>query len=200
MGCLRLTYEEDESPLRVSREPESDTENWQVWVNETPAKKVKEVGDQPSGGVDQTQNGWSVRAGFGIPDNEFGYDNGNLARELIGGGLVGAGQPIIKKPFVTPGSSTGTSPASKLLNKIIKVESPVRLPTVVWNKAVKGIRYTKSFGKFAGRTVPYIGWGLLAWDVVDLSVKAYNWFVNGKEGVLDDITFSTSKPGFPSVK
>ena len=59
MGCLRLTYEEDESPLRVSREPESDTVIWQVWVAETPAKKVKEVEDQSNGGVNPVNLGLS---------------------------------------------------------------------------------------------------------------------------------------------
>ena len=50
MGCLRLTYEEDESPLRVSREEENVSVEWQVWVNVKPAKKVKEAVDQSSGG------------------------------------------------------------------------------------------------------------------------------------------------------
>ena len=50
MGCLRISYSAEESPLRVSREEENVPENWQVWVAESPAKKVKEAVDQSSGG------------------------------------------------------------------------------------------------------------------------------------------------------
>ncbi|MEM6846428.1 MAG: hypothetical protein AAF632_29755, partial [Bacteroidota bacterium] len=50
---LRLTYEEDESPLRVSREEENVSVEWQVWVNVKPAKKVKEAVDQENGGFRQ---------------------------------------------------------------------------------------------------------------------------------------------------
>ena len=50
MGCLRLTYEENESPLRVSRDEKEDAVNWQVWVNENPEKKVKGLEAQSNGG------------------------------------------------------------------------------------------------------------------------------------------------------
>ena len=56
MGCLRLTYGENESPLRVSRDEEITTLNWQVWVGEKGVKKVKGCGDQTSGGGSNDQS------------------------------------------------------------------------------------------------------------------------------------------------
>ena len=50
MGCLRLTYEENESPLRVSRDEETVTPNWQVWTREKGENFGVSVVDQQSGG------------------------------------------------------------------------------------------------------------------------------------------------------
>ena len=77
MGCLRLTYEEDESPLRVSREEENVSVEWQVWVNAKPAKKVKEAVDTQSGGnvqqagmLDVPLALWSIGSyAYGINEN-----------------------------------------------------------------------------------------------------------------------------------
>ena len=77
MGCLRLTYGENESPLRVSRDEEITTLNWQVWVGEKGVKKVKGCGDQTSGG----SSVWS--------DFQDGFLNGsksNLDADVIIGG------------------------------------------------------------------------------------------------------------------
>jgi len=82
--------------------------------------------------------------------------------------LIGLGQPWLPKRFVTPGSSPGTSIASKVLNKAIPINSPVRLPSIVANKSGVRVVWTKSVGKFLGRWVPAVGWVLLAKDFVEL--------------------------------
>jgi hypothetical protein len=111
-------------------------------------------------------------AGFIIPDNEFGYDEWNLAREVIGGGMVASGQPWIPKRFVTKATSTsksasrGTSVASKNLSKVFPQQMPVR------------VMGTRVVGRALGRMVPYVGWALLTWDALDLGVKSGDSFIN----------------------
>lgn len=56
MGCLKLTYRNEISALRVSRENEITTPNWQVWVGGKGAKETKEVEVNQSGGSNQNMN------------------------------------------------------------------------------------------------------------------------------------------------
>ncbi|NQZ76090.1 MAG: hypothetical protein HRT61_08265 [Ekhidna sp.] len=77
MGCLRLTYGENESPLRVSRDEEITTLNWQVWVGEKGVKKVKGCGDQTSGEGNGTIPSFRSLIGLGL---QFGV---NFARKTI---------------------------------------------------------------------------------------------------------------------
>ena len=111
-------------------------------------------------------------AGFVIPDNEFGYDEGNLAREIIGGGMVASGQPWVPKRFVTKATPTskaasrGTSIASKTLSKALPQQMPIR------------VLGTKTLGRALGRFVPYVGWGLLIWDAADLTIKSVESFTS----------------------
>lgn len=67
------------------------------------------------------------------------------------------------KPFVTPGASTGTSFASKYGAKILPQKMPVRMFTH-FNKSGKAI-FTKTLGRFLGRTLGPIGWVMLTYDV-----------------------------------
>jgi len=50
MGCLKLTYQENENHLQVSRELESDVKNWQVWTDENSSKQLKGVRAVQNGG------------------------------------------------------------------------------------------------------------------------------------------------------
>ncbi|MFM6497159.1 MAG: RHS repeat domain-containing protein, partial [Dolichospermum sp.] len=85
---------------------------------------------------------------------------------LFGAAGVGAGLPIIPKPFVTPGSSPGTSIASAGLSKLF----PQRLPTRVWAPTfVNPLARTAVVGRALGRWVPILGWGLLAWDAYNIA-------------------------------
>lgn len=95
--------------------------------------------------------------------------------DLVDVGLIGAGQPIPgTKPFVTPGSSRGTSVAGMVADGIFGgAKSPVRLPTIVGGPGTGrklAIAGTRSIARFAGRAVPFVGWGLLAADGVQFGV------------------------------
>jgi hypothetical protein len=91
-------------------------------------------------------------------------------RDLAAIAGIIAGQPLLRKRFITPGSSSGTSVLSKFLSNRLGT-SPIRLPTIVANSGRVGIAMTTSVGKFASRAIPFIGWGILAYDV---SIILYN--------------------------
>lgn len=78
---------------------------------------------------------------------------------IVGSGLVVAGQPLLKKRFVMKGTSIGTSIASKYLSKAL----PQRLPFRVLGTTV--------LGRAIGRMVPYVGWVLIAIDIVEIIVE-----------------------------
>nr|WP_315138344.1 hypothetical protein [uncultured Capnocytophaga sp.] len=63
---------------------------------------------------------------------------------------------------MTKGAAIGTSIASKYLSKVF----PQRMPFKVLN--------TKVFGRALGRAVPYVGWALLAIDVIELLIEVDN--------------------------
>jgi RHS repeat-associated protein len=107
-----------------------------------------------------------------------------------GPALVIAGQPWLPKRFVMPGSSPGTSVASTVLNKALPFKSPVRLPTIVSNRAGTRLVWTKAVGKFAGRWVPFLGWGLLAKDVWDVWAPAAKAGIESYKNAYPD-----EKPG-----
>ncbi|MBL7733332.1 MAG: hypothetical protein JNM88_19345, partial [Chitinophagaceae bacterium] len=94
--------------------------------------------------------------------------------------LIASGQPWLPKRFVMRGTSPGTSVASTLFDKI-KIKSPVRLPAPVVNKSGARIVFTKSVGRFMGRWVPWVGWGLLGKDLYDFVIEL------GKHGNSVDV-------------
>jgi RHS repeat-associated protein len=102
---------------------------------------------------------------------QFGID------DLVDAGLVAAGQPIRgTKPFVTPGSSRGTSLAGMAADEVFgNARLPRQLPTVVGGPGTGralAISGTKSVARFAGRAVPVIGWVMLAYDVASIAACA----------------------------
>ena len=105
------------------------------------------------------------------PFTKVGYKNTSSSKTpfWLGPLLITLGQPILSKRFIMPGSSPGSSIASTLLSKI-PLKSPIRLFAPVINKS--GVRWvgTKLVGRFVGRWIPYVGWGLTIKDVVDYSI------------------------------
>jgi RHS repeat-associated protein len=97
--------------------------------------------------------------------------------ELAELAAVAAGQPIAgTKPFVTPGSSRGTSLAGKAADAIFGAKKFSRsVPTIVGGPGTGralAIAGTRSVARFAGRAVPIVGWVLLAYDGVNIGVCA----------------------------
>ncbi|MGM5630829.1 hypothetical protein O2K51_07980 [Apibacter raozihei] len=87
---------------------------------------------------------------------------------LIGLGLVSVGQPFITKPksgstFGALGSGKGTSPASLTFRKLIHEKYRLRIN----GKQIK-IFGTPKIGGILGRSVPYLGWALMYWDVGEM--------------------------------
>ena len=91
---------------------------------------------------------------------------------LLGLGAIGAGQPIPgSKPFVNKGSSLGTSLSGIAADKVFgKARFSRRMPTLVGGTPGSRLRVagTMSVARFAGRAVPVVGWGLLAYDVASI--------------------------------
>jgi hypothetical protein len=82
-----------------------------------------------------------------------------FGKSILGGALWLAGQPLLKKRFVTPGAAHGTSLASKYLAKAL----PQRMPAKILGTVV--------LGRAIGRAIPYVGGALIAIDVVELLVE-----------------------------
>jgi RHS repeat-associated protein len=94
--------------------------------------------------------------------------------DLFAVGAVALGQPVAEsKRFVTPGSSKGTSYAGKAADWVFGgARLPLRLPTIVGGPGTGralAVAGTKSVARFAGRAVPIIGWGILAYDAVKIT-------------------------------
>ena len=91
-------------------------------------------------------------------------------KSYIGGSLMLAGTPILKKRFVTQGSSIGTSIASKYLSKALPYKMPFKIYSVnMYGKLIA----TKNLGRGLGRLVPMVGTALLIIDTVELLIEIY---------------------------
>jgi len=114
------------------------------------------------------------KAGFAIPENRIGYDEWNVGREVAEAKLIQLGQASITTRQKFKGATKGTSPASVYLRKKFpqKLPFPILMPTATIFKW----RTTRTIGAVLGRGVPYLGWGLLVWDAVDLTIGAVNYF------------------------
>jgi len=94
-----------------------------------------------------------------IEKKEIESEDHNFGRSIIGSSLIMAGQPILKKRFVMKGSAAGTSIASKYLSRTFPQKLPVR------------ILGTTVLGRAIGRVVPYVGWTLVAMDIVEIIIE-----------------------------
>ncbi|WP_410221845.1 RHS repeat-associated core domain-containing protein [Pedobacter sp.] len=83
-------------------------------------------------------------------------------KDILALGAAIDGMGLIDKPFQTPGASKGTSLLSKELSKAFPQKMPVRLPTISNRFTLK---FTNVLGRFMGRSIPIVGWGILAYDV-----------------------------------
>jgi len=105
-----------------------------------------------------------ILACFGIP---------TVGAGATGGGLFTLGQPVVgSKPFVTPGSSIGTSPISSGLRNVIPGRMPFQLPTPVGGLGTGrplSFTWTNSPGALLGRWAPFVGVASVIYGVVQLN-------------------------------
>jgi RHS repeat-associated protein len=92
---------------------------------------------------------------------------------LTGGTAVTLGQPIAgSKPFVTPGSSQGTSTASAALRDALPQKLPFRVPTPVGGPGTGTpfrIAATNKLGAAVGRYVPFVGAAVTAYSAYKMN-------------------------------
>lgn len=101
--------------------------------------------------------------------------------------LIILGQPIVgtRRKFRT--ATEGTSVASIYARRYLDVELPFRLPTIT-NASLRYLKpmWVNNLGKFVGRTVPVVGWVLLANDVETIVYKStshYNKIARGDDKI-----------------
>jgi hypothetical protein len=98
-----------------------------------------------------------------------------------------AGQPIIPTRAKVGGATKGTSIASIASRQILNYDLKVRLPMLT-GSSIKTLRIalTKNLGAFVGRTIPVVGWFIVANDVVLITwntVRTYNSIVSLEDRV-----------------
>lgn len=108
-------------------------------------------------------------------------------RDIMALGGVVSGLPLLDKPFVTKGSTKGTSIASKYLSQIpgefpTQMKTPTGVPKMFGGSGMR-MSGTKLVGRFVGRWVPIVGWGTLIYDTGSVfynTQKIYNRITNIK--------------------
>ena len=88
-------------------------------------------------------------------------------RTVVGAAGVGAGLPLVKKPG---GSFGGASPRTSVASKSLSARFQQRIPRAWAPTARNPFAMTNKLGRFAGRWVPWIGWGLLAYDAIKIGI------------------------------
>ncbi|MFE8100423.1 hypothetical protein RBA71_02860 [Brenneria goodwinii] len=108
-------------------------------------------------------------------------------QDLMTVSCIVLGLPLLKTR-TKPGAATkGTSIASRMSRRYLDVHLPLRLPTLT-NKSIKLLKpmWVNNLGAFVGRTVPVVGWVLLANDFANITFKtvvSYNRIARGDDKV-----------------
>lgn len=97
------------------------------------------------------------------------------------------GQPTRPTRGKFAGATKGTSVASETARRYLNIELPFRLPTFT-NASLKTLKpkFVTNLGAFVGRTVPVLGWLIIASDVTSISLKAtinYNRIARGNDKI-----------------
>ncbi|MEL6476161.1 MAG: hypothetical protein AAFR17_02445 [Pseudomonadota bacterium] len=90
-----------------------------------------------------------------------------------------AGQPILKTRGKFAGATKGTSVASVVARRTLNYDLKRRILPTITNQSIRQLRiiFTRNIGTFVGRTVPVVGWVILAYDVAAITaatVSEYN--------------------------
>ncbi|EKM0375313.1 hypothetical protein PTT41_000931 [Cronobacter turicensis] len=111
---------------------------------------------------------------FWIMLDEINDYFGNIG-DLLTTSLILLGQPILKTRGKPRGATPGTSIASAAGRRWLNIELPRPLPTFT-NASIKTLRpmITRNLGAFVGRTIPVVGWVLLAKDFATITFNVMN--------------------------
>ncbi|MDK1183752.1 STM2901 family protein [Cronobacter turicensis] len=111
---------------------------------------------------------------FWIMLDEINDYFGNIG-DLLTISLILLGQPILKTRGKPRGATPGTSIASAAGRRWLNIELPRPLPTFT-NASIKTLRpmMTRNLGAFVGRTIPVVGWVLLAKDFATITFNVMN--------------------------
>lgn len=105
--------------------------------------------------------------------------------DIAAAAAVLSGQPFIPTRAKFAGATPRTSAASVISRKILNNQMPFRLPMIT-GKSISTLKiaFTKNLGAFVGRSVPVVGWIVLAYDVEEIIRKTsqkYNAMAIGKD-------------------
>lgn len=97
------------------------------------------------------------------------------------------GLPLLKTRNKPYGTTAGTSIASKYLRQYLNVALPVRLPTLT-EASITTLKpkYVTNLGAFVGRSLPVLGWTLVASDLAQICYKTlikYNTIAHKKDRI-----------------
>lgn len=98
---------------------------------------------------------------------------------LSGANIIGT-----RKKF--GGTTKGTSIASKYISGLIPGNFSTRLPTLTGYPGLgSGLKfvYTKNIGRFVGRTIPVLGWGIIAYDLYKILEGTYKDYTKATENL-----------------
>ena len=114
-------------------------------------------------------------------DKKFGI------KDLIAASCIVLGLPLLKTR-AKPGLTTkGTSIASRVSRRYLDIHLPVRLPTFT-NKSIHLLKpmWVNNLGAFVGRTVPVVGWVIIANDMATITLNTithYNQIARGNDKI-----------------
>ncbi|MEC5319678.1 hypothetical protein VSX61_12130 [Brenneria populi subsp. brevivirga] len=106
------------------------------------------------------------------------------AADILGAIAILSGMNTIDVPGKLSGARPGTSLASRASRRIFsrnKLMLPIRLPTIMGYPPNIEVIMTKKLGTFVGRTIPVLGWTVLAGDIFMITYKTithYNLIVD----------------------
>ncbi|MBB1199013.1 hypothetical protein EGM70_01660 [Enterobacteriaceae bacterium 89] len=113
-------------------------------------------------------------------DEQFGG-----IQDIVAASCIILGLPLLKTRAKPWGTTAGTSIASKYSREYLNVRLPVRLPTIT-NASFEVLEpmMVNNLGAFVGRTIPVIGWFLIASDFTQIvynTLSTYNKIARGKD-------------------
>ncbi|MCL2893575.1 STM2901 family protein [Brenneria tiliae] len=102
-------------------------------------------------------------------------DAKEVASDILAAAAIYAGRNSIAVSGKFATATPGTSWASKLARqRLQKYKLPFPLPTIIGNPFKMKVIMTHKLGTFVGRTIPVVGWMVLAADVSQITWKVTN--------------------------